>query len=181
MKYILSFMIMLIGLLALPAPAMSDEGLAEAVASYRLGVGDRVRIQVYQEDDLSIEADIRPDGTIAYPLLGEVKLAGLTLDEAIATLDKRLRGDYLVNPRITMTIAQYRPIFVAGEVKSPGSYEYQPGMTVRQAIVLAGGLTDRASRNKIYLIREGSSELRKVKLHEKLHPGDTITVKEGFF
>lgn len=152
-------------------------------ANYRLGPSDKVQILVFQEDDLSLSTEISNNGSIDYPLIGNVQLSGLTLTQAEKLLDEKLRGDYLVNPQISVSIVEYRPVFVAGEVKSPGSYEYQPGMTARQAVVIAGGFTDRASRSKIYLIREGDKTFteKKIKLNEKIGAGDTITIKEGFF
>jgi len=154
-----------------------------SAGNYRLGPGDALRILVFQEDDLSIDARISNDGSIDYPLIGQVRLSGLTLDQAESLLDKKLRGDYLVDPQITISIVNYRPFFVSGEVRSPGSFEFRPGMTVRQAITIAGDFTDRASRSRIFLIREGdtSDTSEKVDLDTRIGPGDTITVKEAFF
>ena len=133
--------------------------------------------------DLSIEARISNTGIIDYPLIGEIKLAGLDLVQAEALLDKKLRGDYLINPQITISVTRHRPFFITGEVRAPGSYEYQPGMTVRRAIAIAGDFTDRASRSKIFLIREGKSNdsSQKVTLDERIGPGDTIYIKESLF
>lgn len=149
---------------------------------YTLGSGDEININVFQEPELSVQTKISNNGTIDYPLIGELKIKGLTLTEAEALLDKKLRGDYLIDPQISVSIIRYRPFFVTGAVRSPGSYEYQPGMSVRQAVAVAGDFTDRASRSKIYLIREGSKSVsEKVKLNEQIGPGDTITVKESLF
>ena len=150
---------------------------------YKLGPGDTVKIHVFQEPDLSIETKINNNGAIDYPLIGEIKLNGLDLAEAETLLDKKLRGDYLINPQITISIARHRPFFITGEVRAPGSYEYQPGMTVRRAIAIAGDFTDRASRSKIFLIREGKSNdsSQKVTLDERIDPGDTIYIKESLF
>ena len=100
------------------------------------------------------------NGTIDYPLIGELKIKGLTLPETEALLDKKLRGDYLIDPQISVSIISHRPFFVTGAVRSPGGYEYQPGMSVRQAVAVAGDFTDRASRSKIFIIREGSKDSR---------------------
>jgi polysaccharide export outer membrane protein len=120
---------------------------------------------------------------VDYPLIGEVKLNGLTLAEAEAELDNKLRGDYLINPRITISIDEYRPFFISGAVNSPGSYEYVPGMTAMQAVVIAGGFTERASKRKVYVTRENdpAATSNKVNLNEKINAGDTVTVKETFF
>ncbi|NOY15489.1 MAG: polysaccharide export protein [Gammaproteobacteria bacterium] len=150
---------------------------------YTLGSGDTVRIHVFQEPDLSIEAKISNNGTVDFPLIGNIKIAGLTLAETEVLLDRKLRGDYLIDPQISVSVISHRPFFITGAVRSPGSYEYQPGMSVRQAIAVAGDFSDRASRSKIYIIKEGesSADSRKIQLDEPVGPGDTITVKESLF
>lgn len=150
---------------------------------YILGPGDTVKIHVFQEPDLSISARISNNGTVDYPLLGKLKMEGLTLVEAVELLDRKLRGDYLIDPQISVSMDTYRTFFVTGEVRSPGSYEYQPGMTARRAIVVAGDFTDRASRSKVYLIKEGESSANKKKigLDVPVGPGDTIMIKESLF
>jgi len=150
---------------------------------YTLGSGDTVKIHVFQEPDLSIEAKISNNGTVDFPLIGYINIAGLTLAETEALLDRKLRGDYLIDPQISVSVKSHRPFFVTGAVRSPGSYEYQPGMSARQAIAIAGDFTDRASRSKIYIIKEGenSQNRRKIKLDEPVGPGDTITIKESLF
>ena len=150
---------------------------------YTLGSGDTVKIHVFQEPDLSIEAKISNNGTIDFPLIGYLKISGLSLAETEALLDRKLRGDYLIDPQISVSVISHRPFFITGAVRGPGSYEYQPGMSVRQAIAIAGDFTDRASRSKIFIIKEGESSenRRKIKLDEPVGPGDTITVKESLF
>ena len=150
---------------------------------YTLGPGDTININVFQEPDLSLKSKISHNGTIDYPLIGELNMQGLTVAEAESLLDKKLRGDYLIEPQISVSIASYRPFFVNGAVKQPGRFEYQPGMTVRRAVVIAGDFTDRASRSKIYIIKEGQSSdsRKKIKQDEPIGPGDTITVKESLF
>lgn len=150
---------------------------------YRLGPGDTVKIYVFQEPGLSIQAKISAGGVIDYPLIGELKVAGHTLAEAEALLDQKLRGDYLVDPQISISMVSFRTFFITGAVKSPGSYEYQPGMTIRQAIAIAGDFTARASRNKVFVIKEddASNSSTRTPLDERVSPGDVITVKESFF
>lgn len=166
--------------LVLPAFLLLQVALADP---YTLGSGDTVKIHVFQEPDLSIEAKISDNGTVDFPLIGYIKIAGLSVAETEAVLDRKLRGDYLIDPQISVSVISYRPFFITGAVRSPGSYEYQPGMSVRQAIAVAGDFTDRASRSKIYIIKESenSENRRKIKLDEPVGPGDTITVKESLF
>jgi len=154
----------------------------DELQGYHLSAGDKVRIAVFGEDDLTITGQVSARGTISYPLLGELKVTGLTpggLEELVAS---RLRGPYLVNPRVTVSIEEYRQFFVMGQVNKPGSYAYLPGLTVRKAISVAGGYTERASRNKTFVVSEGDTKHeRKVGQDDQIGPGDTIIVKESFF
>ena len=155
---------------------------ADDLLGYRLSSGDKVRIAVFGEDDLTVTGQVSDRGTISYPLLGELKVAGLTpggLEDLVAS---RLRGPYLVDPRVTVSIEAYRQFFVMGQVNKPGSYAYLPGLTVRKAISIAGGYTERASRNKTFVVPESENKQeRKVGQDDQVGPGDTIVVKESFF
>jgi polysaccharide export outer membrane protein len=150
---------------------------------YILGPGDTISINVFQEPDLSLQPKVNFNGTIDFPLIGLLKITGLTLAQTESLLDKKLRGDYLVDPHISVSITSYRHFFITGAVKSPGGYEYQPGMSVRRAIAIAGDFTDRASRSKIFIIKEGvvDEKWSKVRPDEPVGPGDTINVKESLF
>lgn len=176
------FLALLLFLALAPAHApRAAEG--DGLSGYRLGTGDLVRVQVFGEDDLSVESRVSDRGTIPYPLLGELKVVGLSIRGVEELIANRLRGDYLVNPRVSVSILEYRQFYVNGQVKSPGGFPYQPGLTVRQAVSLAGGFTERASRNKIFVVRDkdpaGAS--KKVELNDPVRPGDTLTVEESFF
>ncbi|MHA1569280.1 MAG: polysaccharide biosynthesis/export family protein [Alphaproteobacteria bacterium] len=153
----------------------------KGVAGYRLGSGDVIAISVYGEEDLSIEERIHDDGIIAYPFLGELKVGGRRIAEVEQYITKGLKGDYLVDPRVRVTIREYRPFFIHGEVESPGGYPYQPGLTVRKAMSLAGGLTERASKSKITVIREGRNAPLPLSIDDSLGPGDIINVPQSFF
>ena len=109
----------LCGLFLLAFALLHTAALADI---YILGPGDSINIHVFQEPDLSLSARISNNGTVDYPLLGKLKIEGLTLVEAEAVLDKKLRGDYLIDPQISVSVASYRPFFVTGAVRSPGSY-----------------------------------------------------------
>lgn len=166
---------------AAPAIAQVD---AQVDAQYRLAAGDVIRINVFGERELSIEETRLTDaGTFSYPFVGEVRANGLTARELEQVLVNKLKGDYLVDPRVTVSILKYREFFISGEVKSPGAYPYQPGLTVRRAAALAGGLTERASENKISVIRENDTARKpeKAGMDTELRPGDTVTVDQGFF
>mgnify|MGYP000044177477 CR=1 FL=1 len=93
-----------------------------------------------------------------------------------------LKGDYLINPKITVTILEYRSFFINGEVKKPGGYPFLPGLTVRKAIALAGGFTERAAKRNIRVIHDDTSSTEeKLDLAAEVLPGDIITVDDSFF
>jgi polysaccharide export outer membrane protein len=162
--------------------ALAQAWAGEAPEGYRLGVGDRVRILVQGEDDLTVSVRIGESGTIPYPLLGELKAADLTPEGLKELVTSRLRGPYLVDPQVSVVVEEYRELFVMGQVNRPGSYAYLPGLTVRRAIALAGGYTDRASRSKVFAISESEPEKeRRVGPDDEVRPGDTLVVKESFF
>lgn len=150
---------------------------------YRLGSGDRIHIRVYGEDDLTLETLLSDSGVINYPFLGELKVTGLTPTELEAMIASDLKGDYLVNPIVHISIVQYRPFFIDGEVKVPGGYPFQPGLTIGKAAALAQGFTERASRDKITIVRGDGAQQQKIRadLATVLMPGDIVTVEQRFF
>lgn len=157
---------------------------ADAVSKYPLGTGDVISIIVYGEDDMKRERIRLTDaGTISYPVLGELPVRGKTVGDLEKLITEGLRGRYLVNPRVSVTIDQYRPFFINGQIKSGGSYPYQPGLTVRKAVTIAGGFTERASLSKISVVRDGDTSHTPVRvdLDAPIQPGDIITVDESFF
>lgn len=150
--------------------------------SYLLGPGDKIIIQVMGETDLTIQTQLTDSGKINYPFLGEITARGLTIKQLEDLVYKGLKGDYFVEPNVFVGMVEYRPFFIHGEVKKPGGYPYQPGMTVNQAVALAGGLTERASRDKIIITREASkSTSENANLNTKVSPGDTVTIEQRFF
>lgn len=184
-SWLLLLLIFWVGPPAVAASAELEGADVELLDVYRLGHGDRLSVQVYGEAELSKEYAIGSNGRLSFPFIGEVPVMGLTAIEVGQRLTEALRGDYLIDPKVTVTVVRYRPIYVNGEVKSPGAMDFEPGLTVRQAISLAGGMTDRASARKIYRVPAGgnrtSSKPQKVGLDVRLEPGDTITIEESFF
>jgi len=157
---------------------------SDAISNYRLGSGDVISIQVLGEEDLKREKIRLSDAaTISYPILGEIKLFGKTVAELEALIRDGLTGRYLVNPQVTVTINEYRSFYINGQVEKPGGYPYIPGLTVRKAVSLAGGFKERASKEKIFVIRDDdrSQTSKRVSQDAIVHPGDIITVEESFF
>lgn len=170
---------------AQPATADAPAGdIGSLLSNYKLAAGDVITIRVFGEDDLSREKVRLSDaGTIPYPVLGEVKALGLTIGVIEKSITDGLRGNYLVNPRVSVTIEEYRPFYINGMVTSPGGYPYQPGLTVLKAASLAGGFKERASFSKISIIRENDTknQPQKVDINATVNPGDTIFIEESFF
>ncbi len=155
---------------------------AYSSTSYRLDAGDRINITVFGEPDLSFELLLAENPVINYPFLGNIRVEGLTTIELEQRIADGLRGDYLINPIVQVNIIEYRPFFIFGEVRRPGSYPYQPGLTVTQALALAGGLTDRAATNSINVFPANSEHIREaVSLSAPISPGDTVQVGRRFF
>lgn len=166
----------LLSLVARPATA------ADAPA-YKLGPGDKVRVTVFNEKDLSGEFDVNDQGDIALPLIGQVKVQGHTISEVENTITQRYGKDYLVNPRVNVEVLNYRPFFILGEVKNPGSYPYVNGMTVVNAVALAGGYTPRADKGYVMIQRGDDPKAGEKRAGEgaTVLPGDVIRVPERFF
>ncbi len=154
----------LILLIAIPVmPIVAEEG--EADPSYTLNTGDHVQVTVFEEPDLSISAVLDDTGAISFPLLGELVVQGLTPRQLETRITEGLRGRFLINPRVNVSILEYRPFFVRGEVSSPGGFPFKPGLTVEKAVSMAGGFTSRASKSEFYIISDdsenGDGEARK--------------------
>jgi polysaccharide biosynthesis/export protein VpsN len=157
---------------------------AQELSSYKLGAGDTISIRVLGEDELKRERVRLSDaGTISFPVLGEIRVKGLTVGALEEYITKGLKGRYLLNPQVTVSIDEYRNFFVNGMVEKPGGYPFSPGLTVRKAVSLAGGFKERAARDKLNIIRDDDPKQtpRKVDLNAAVLPGDILTVEESFF
>lgn len=166
-----------------PADLPTGGQQEDAVAGYRLGAGDQVRVTVFRHEDLSGEFQLDGEGFFALPLVGEVKGGGKTVRDLEVDIEDSFRdGGYLVNPQVSLEVLNYRPFYILGEVNQPGSYPYVNGMTVINAVALAGGYTYRASQGSITVQRGGSnSDKVGVGPTSQVLPGDIITVPERFF
>jgi polysaccharide export outer membrane protein len=175
--------ILLAGFLALAPVIAAGPVVGQDAAAYRLGTGDKVRITVFGEKDLSGDFDVNDQGVAALPLIGPTKLAGKTISEAETQITASYAKDYLVNPRVNVEVLNYRPFFILGEVKNPGSYPYVNGMTVVNAVALAGGYTPRAKRDHVMVKRAAKAVAGEQEVGEDavILPGDVIRVPERFF
>lgn len=167
--------LLIIVIICLPNVALSQGDV------YRFGPGDSLDITVYLEDDLSFPSQISQQGLIDFPLLGNIKLNGLTQTEAKQHIEGLLRDGYLVAPSVSIRVLSYRPFFIYGEVRSPGSYTYQPDITIEQVIALSGGLKDRASSTKWTIQRGLDKRVFQVMSDTIVQPGDVIKIDKSFF
>jgi len=179
-RFHLSLFILLLA--ALPAVAQDTGG----ESTYTLNTGDDVQITVFEEPDLSVNAVLDDTGSISYPLLGELQVRGLTVRELEGRITEGLRGRFLINPRVNVSIREYRPFFVRGEVANPGGFPFKPGLTVEKAVSMAGGFTSRASRSEFYIVSDttpggGEGERRSATLSSRIRPGDVINIEQSFF
>ncbi|MEN3951716.1 polysaccharide biosynthesis/export family protein [Iodidimonas sp. SYSU 1G8] len=176
LKTWLAVMLVMLAGFAASASAQTDQ-------RYNLGPGDQVRVTVFGETDLSGEFKVGDDGNISLPLIGPIKAQGLTTAQLEQTMIERLTPDYVKNPNVSIQVMNYRPFFIIGEVNSPGSYPYVSGMTVLEAVALAGGFTYRAKTEQVYIKRsvDGTSEETLLPIETAVMPGDVIRVRERYF
>lgn len=166
------------------APPISAADVARGLDSYRLGAGDKLRVTVYNEPALTGEYNVTPGGAVAFPLIGTIDAAGHTIDEVAHDLTARLAAGYVNDPRVSVEVLNYRPFYILGEVNKPGEYPYVAGLTVEQAVALAGGFTYRANEKTAFLRRQASQTEGSVALRGSqvgVLPGDTIRVGERYF
>lgn len=166
----------------------SQEGQAPVQGStpnpgYRLGTNDIIRVQVFGEEALTTETRVSGDGRIMLPLVGILEIKGLTAKQTEELIAARLADGYLKNPRVSVYVSRYRNVFVSGEVRSPGGYPYEEGLTVLKAVTLAGGFTDKASqgRVKVKRLKGKEEETISVNLEDPILPDDIIVVPQSFF
>jgi polysaccharide export outer membrane protein len=163
-----------------PAPKAFHEA---TIQPYRVDSGDRLRITVFDQRDLTNTYSIDQAGYVAFPLIGSVPARGRTVQELEGLIAAQLQKGYLRNPDVSIEVDRYRSIFVMGEVGQPGQYTYVPGMTVQNAIALAGGYTPRALQANADITRKINGEVLtgRVLISDPVLAGDTIYVRERLF
>jgi polysaccharide export outer membrane protein len=165
--------------------ATSEPLLDKPITSepYRLDTGDRVRVTVFGQADVSGEFRVDDGGKLPIPLLNPVPARGLTTEEFALRLEETLRQRLLRNPQVSVEISEYRPFFILGEVNRPGQYPYVNGMTVKTAAAIAGGFTFRASEREVLITRRTGDAMRDsvAALEDPVMPGDTVLVGERLF
>ncbi len=153
----------------------------DVALAYRLGSGDKVRVIVFGEEDLSGEFEVDGSGTVALPLIGEVRARDRTMRAFETAVEAMLRDGYLKDPRVSAEVLNYRPFYIIGEVEKGGEYPFVSGMHVLNAVARAGGHTYRANPNRVFITRRGEESEFSAPLNSKVQPGDVIRVPERFF
>lgn len=161
----------------------SIDAAQPAVEAMRLQAGDKIRVTVYGEDKISGEYEIDPSGFVSLPLAGTVQAAGLTKISLEQSLSEKLKSNYLRDPKVTVDVATFRPIYVLGEVQKPGEYPFRSGLNVVSAMAVAGGATYRASNSRVLIQRSGEPALKEYALDPSvpIMPGDVLRIPERYF
>lgn len=176
------------GLLALLTGACAGTiptGEAETLVAsdYRVGAGDQLRITVFGEADLTGQYLINPQGDIAFPLIGNVAAGGKTIAELTRDLTTALQQDYIRQPNVSVEVLNYRPFFILGEVRTPGTYPFSANLTVLNAVATAQGFTYRADRRRVFIKHAWEDQERVYQLTTTtpVQPGDTVRIGERLF
>ncbi|WP_439514900.1 polysaccharide biosynthesis/export family protein [Oceanibaculum nanhaiense] len=163
------------------APENAPEAVPEPVASladYTLAPGDRVRVTVWGQPDLTTEAELDAEGRIVMPLLGAVQAAGSTAGDLRTAIAGTLDARYLVDPKVAVEVVRYRPVFVLGSVERPGRYGYLQALDVRRAVALAGGYRGDDPVRAVTILRDGAEGRREIagRPDTTVLPGDVIEI-----
>ncbi len=179
-----------------PAPNPVNAAVVAAGADYVLAPSDTVEMTIFHEPDLTTQTRIASDGSAQFPLIGEVKIAGLAMRDARELIRRKYDADYLVEPQVYLNVVGYaaRKFTILGQVARPGAYDFPPGehLTLLEAVGMAGGFTRLANESGVTIKRAapGSEKTLKVdarKLSAKngkpfeLSAGDVVTVGESWF
>lgn len=163
----------------------SQQASAMAAQAYvnKLGPGNKVKLIVFGEDDLSGEFEVDNTGNLSLPLIGNIQVAGIEVRALEKMITDKLSEGYLINPRVNLEVLNYKPIFILGEVNKPGSYPYTNGLTVINAVALGGGYTNRARTSSVDIVREQDGKKVEIEGDDTtlVYPGDTIQVDERLF
>lgn len=146
-----------------------------------IGPGDTIAIEVYNESDLSVRAKISQSGILRIPLIGDINVLGKTAQQLSKELELALLDGYLVSPSVSVIIESFRPFYIRGAVRTSGVYDFESDLTVDQAIAMAGGLKDRASKRDWFIIRGKDKNRIQVNADTSVMPGDIIEIEESLF
>ena len=182
---------MLAAFLAVGSPAAAA---VESAGAYRIAIDDVLDVAVQDHPDLTVSVTVISDGTVTLPLVGAVKVAGLTADEAAARLRELYDSRYVTDPTVGVNLKRghVRQFFVNGEVKTPGAYPYTEGITVLRAVIVAGGFTEYAAKGRVKVLRKNDGPEQAITVNagkieggaiaedRLLEPEDIVVVPERF-
>lgn len=162
-------------------PQMMQTGTQ--IEQYRLGSGDEVRVTVFGEDSMTNTYKVDGAGMISLPLVGNVQAGNLTVPELQMRIAQHLSQGFLLNPRVSVQVMNYRPFFILGEVNRPNQYPYVEGMKVINAVAVAGGYTYRANERSMFIVRGNDATRTKQPADPNTYvlPGDTVEIQERYF
>lgn len=165
------------------AASEADVAAVRTVPEYRLGVADKLRVNVFGEEALTGEFIVGGGGRVSLPLIGEVQAAGLTISQFQEEVATALRQGYINEPRVSAEVLNYRPFYILGEVNKPGEYPYTNNLTVLNAVATAEGFTYRANTRQVFIKRADGDREQAYPLTTatQVAPGDTIRIGERFF
>ena len=162
---------------------MAPQAVGDTDAPYLLDSGDRIRVFVYGQPNLSRVYAVDGGGFISLPLIGAVKARAETTFDLERAITVQLGAKYVKDPKVSVEVAIYRPFFILGEVRAAGQYAFVSGMTVQTAVAIAGGYSERASSRKVVITRRVNGVIEKLRVDPDMpvSPGDTIHIEERFF
>ena len=153
-----------------------------APGPYALGANDQLHVQVYNEPTITGDYVVDGSGFLSIPMAGRIRAAGLTTEQLERRLTAKLNSGILKDARVNIQVGNYAPFYIRGEVKKPGEFPYRPGLTLGDAVALAGGYTYRADESKAYVRPAGASTeiVRPLDVDPSISPGDNIRIPERF-
>lgn len=170
---------------AISADVMQMQTASVKPTSYRISEGDKLDVKVFGEPEMSGEVQVDGEGAISLPLVGRMRAAGMTATALRGRITKQIAAKgFVQDPNVTVAILSYEPFNIFGEVRNAGQYTYRPGMTVRDAVALAGGYTYRANKKDVYIKNKFGSAEEKLSMSGPelyVQPGDSLRVSERFF
>lgn len=177
--FLLQFLLLILSL-SCSLYAAEDE---QPRANYELGSGDKLSISVFNQDELSGDYTVNGSGRFFMPFIEGIQAQGLTIPELTEVIVNKLKPDFLLNPRVSIEVLNFRPFYIIGEVNDPDSYPYVEGMTYLNAVAIAGGFTYRAKKKYVMVKHKENTEGKeiKLKLTSIVLPGDIIRVTERLF
>ncbi|MEZ5850323.1 MAG: polysaccharide biosynthesis/export family protein [Hyphomicrobiaceae bacterium] len=166
-----------------PVGLSGPRAVADTDGPYLLDSGDKLRIFVYGQPNLSRVYTVDHDGWITVPLIGAVKARGITTFDLEHSIKRKLGSQYVKDPHVTVDMQQNRPFFILGEVRNGGQYPYVSGMTVKTAVAIAGGFSERAEEGRVEITRRVNGVIERLEVPDDyvVKPGDTLKVYERFF